>query len=86
MALKIDEDSSLENDSDEEMALFAHGFKKIMRFNAMNFKKKTPLYRQNQNQNPRRPMFSNEELVCYECKGRSHLASECANKRKKIIG
>lgn len=43
VALKIDEEFSPENDSDEGMALFAHRFKKMLRFNERNFRKKGPL-------------------------------------------
>lgn len=84
VALKIDEDFSPENYSKEGMALFAHRFKKMMRFNARNLRKKAPPNKQNLNQNPRRPVFPKEEPVYYECKGHGHFASECANKRKKI--
>lgn len=84
MALKINEDFSPENDSDEGMVLFAQRFKKMTRFNARNLRKKVPPNKQNQNQNSRRLVFPKEESVCYECKGRGYFASECANKRKKI--
>lgn len=85
VTLKIDEDSSPENDLDEGMALFAHKCKKLMKFNAMSFRKKLPPNRQNQNQNHRMQMFPKEEPVCYECKGCGHLASKCANKIKKMM-
>lgn len=86
MTLKVYEDSNPKNDSNKGMALFAHRFKKLMRFNARSFRKKPPPNRQNQNQNPRKLVFPKEEHVCYECKGRGHLVSECANKIKKMIG
>lgn len=77
----MEENTSPDEDSDEEMALFAHWFKKMMKVNGRNFIKKPPFNKQNQS--PGIKVNTREEPVCYECKDQGHFAFECANKKKK---
>lgn len=71
-ALKVNESSSSEEDSDVE---FARKFRKL-------FSKECEKENTFKRYKTRRKELSKEDIKCYKCKGYGHVATGCANKSK----
>lgn len=85
IALKVEEPSGSNKETDEELALVANRFKKFFRRNITDFSKNK--YVEKVYHNYRKNKYSfREPSICYECKGRGHVVEDYGNKKYKPKG
>lgn len=80
-ALKVEEPFKSNEDSDDDLDLVAKRFKKFFQRNTKDYsknkkmRKSYPSYKKKE--------FSKEPPICYECRGRRHIAEDYDNKKHK---
>lgn len=82
IALKVEEPSKLNEDSDDELTLVAKRFKKLFRRNTKDYSKNKQLRKSYPGYKKKNDFFK-EPPIFYECKGSGHIAKDCGNKKNK---
>lgn len=81
IALKVEKLSSPEVNSKDEIAYITKGFRKFYKQNVKNYRRK--FSSRNAKDLSRRKEIFKDEVICYECKGWGHFASNCVKKKSK---
>lgn len=82
IALKVEEFSKSNEDSDDDLALVAKRFKKFFKRNTKDYSKNKQL-RKSYPRYKKKKDFSKEPPICYEWKRRGHIIEDCGNKKNK---
>lgn len=82
IALKVNKLTSPKENSDDEVAFITKGCRKFYKKNTKTFRRK--FSSKVTKDSSRRKEVPIEEVICYECKGQGHYASNYANKKYKL--